>query len=199
VSVMRFYPRPDLEGHPKVTVLPLGYHWTINSKANNCLAITPHPPFREQDWTFLGTGWQNREQLLAPLKDISGVRCHARYFKNWNDPEAAKRGEYISELLDSLFVPCPEGQNPETFRFYEALECGAVPLVVRTPKSAYWMEYVSNRLPLILLRSWKEAADLIGFMKADMTRYEQYREKLLTAWMTWKEKLREDVGKWLQP
>ena len=41
--------------------------------------------------------------------------------------------EYITRLVDTGFVLCPEGNNPETFRHYEALEVGAVPLFVRPP------------------------------------------------------------------
>lgn len=41
--------------------------------------------------------------------------------------------EYIARLVDTGFVLCPEGNNPETFRHYEALEVGAVPLFVRPP------------------------------------------------------------------
>ena len=42
--------------------------------------------------------------------------------------------EYIVKLVDTGFVLCPEGNNPETFRHYEALEVGAVPLFVRPPR-----------------------------------------------------------------
>jgi hypothetical protein len=38
--------------------------------------------------------------------------------------------DYIDELKDTVFVLCPPGRNQETFRLYEALEAGAIPLFV---------------------------------------------------------------------
>ena len=37
---------------------------------------------------------------------------------------------YVDLTADTVFVPCPAGNNPETFRHYEALELGAIPLIV---------------------------------------------------------------------
>ena len=42
--------------------------------------------------------------------------------------------EYLSIMADTIFVPCPAGNNPETFRHYEALELGSIPLIVRPNK-----------------------------------------------------------------
>ena len=38
---------------------------------------------------------------------------------------------HLNMLLDSVFVLCPRGNNLETFRFYEALESGAIPIFVK--------------------------------------------------------------------
>lgn len=38
--------------------------------------------------------------------------------------------DYVAIMADSIFLPCPAGNNPETFRHYEALELGAIPLIV---------------------------------------------------------------------
>jgi hypothetical protein len=38
---------------------------------------------------------------------------------------------YVTSLADTVFSPCPAGNNPETFRHYESLELGAIPIVVR--------------------------------------------------------------------
>ena len=42
-----------------------------------------------------------------------------------------KYHEYLSHLAGTVFALCPPGNNPETFRIYEALESGAVPVLVR--------------------------------------------------------------------
>ena len=38
---------------------------------------------------------------------------------------------HLNMLLDSVFALCPRGNNLETFRFYEALESGAIPIFVK--------------------------------------------------------------------
>ena len=44
--------------------------------------------------------------------------------------------EEMSEVLSStIFSPCPNGfVHPETYRLYEALECGCIPIIENTYK-----------------------------------------------------------------
>ena len=43
---------------------------------------------------------------------------------------------FVNFMTDSVFVLCPFGNSPETFRHYEAFEYGAIPLLVR-PQENY--------------------------------------------------------------
>jgi GR25 family glycosyltransferase involved in LPS biosynthesis len=200
LGVLRTYLRPDIptgEGG-KVLTVPLGFHHTLAEGSKNSLTLTPHIPFRETVWSFFGTGWAERKELLKPLVDLSGVTHRLRFFDQWNDPGQLAEAEYISVLLDSVFVPCPDGNNPETFRFYEALECGAVPLIVRTERNAAWVDWVAARLKLLPLKSWEEAANFVRdvfIVKPQLA--ERYRETVLREWQSWKEELKRDVEKWL--
>ena len=69
---------------------------------------------------------------------------------------------YTSSLAQTRFVPCPPGNNPETFRHYEALEAGCIPLILTsTPhsdflQSEYWRDY-----PGPLFSTWTEAAAFV--------------------------------------
>jgi hypothetical protein len=54
--------------------------------------------------------------------------------------------EYMMQLAQAGFVLCPMGNNPETFRFYEALEAGAIPLITLPP----WKERNFLRCKFIL-------------------------------------------------
>lgn len=40
--------------------------------------------------------------------------------------------EYMMYIAQAAFVLCPNGNNPETFRLYEALEVGSIPIITRT-------------------------------------------------------------------
>jgi hypothetical protein len=198
-GVLRFYLRDDLSGcKAPLQTIPLGYHWTLQGGSQDCLVKTPRLPFRETTWSFLGTGWRNRQELLEPLlaaTDLGPAR--AKFFRDWNDPAALGREEYIATLLDSVFVACPGGMNPETFRFYEALECGCVPLVVREEANAVWLAWIQRKIPLIAVGSWEEQAGFVRHLMANKPALEVYREAVLRGWMTWREELRAEVGRWL--
>ena len=78
-------------------------------------------------------------------------------------------------MTDTVFVPCPAGNNPETFRHYEALEVGSIPLIMRPsdmedhvtgggarPASFDFLQFWEG-YPGPILDSWAEAE---GVMKA---------------------------------
>lgn len=65
-------------------------------------------------------------------------------------------GEYIEKLNKSKFVICPRGSGLDTFRFYEALYCGAIPIL---PKENYLHERYNN-LPILFLDKLEDYAKL---------------------------------------
>jgi hypothetical protein len=87
-------------------------------------------------------------------------------------------------LLDSVFVPCPAGQNAETFRIYEAIECGAVPLVIGANPT---------QLPLLPFESWTQAGECMTYFLGHMEQLEAYRDKLFGAWATLKAELTKSI------
>jgi hypothetical protein len=194
-KVLRFYKRENLP--EKVTTIPLGFHWTLNEGSKNVLVHTPKLPFRTLTWSFFGTDWRDRKKLLQPLFDISG-EYKAQFFKDWNDPAALDESAYISTLLDTIFVPCPDGMNPETFRFYEALECGCIPIVVRTEANSEWVDWVAENLQMFPLHSWSEASKFMEGLMSNKTMLESYRTRVLIAWIQWRATIKDDVRKFLE-
>jgi hypothetical protein len=69
----------------------------------------------------------------------------------------------LEQLLNTFCVPCPPGLRPETFRHYEALEAGGIPVIVHPPwtaaaylSSEWWRDY-----PGPVFASWEEADALL--------------------------------------
>ena len=195
-KVLRFYKRPDADENPKVTTIPLGFHWTLLEGPKNMVNLTPRLPFRQMAWSFFGTDWNSRAEQLQPLKDI-GEKYDCIFYKEWNDASALGRADYISKLLDTVFVPCPDGVNSETFRFYEALECGCIPLLVRTEKNAAWVDWVSENTQILPVKSWEDAAQLMAHLLKNKTMLEAYRTRVLSAWVMWRKTLVEETKEWL--
>jgi GR25 family glycosyltransferase involved in LPS biosynthesis len=196
-KVLRFYIRYDLPCAKKVTTIPLGFHWTLRDGSKNPLTVTPRLPFRELVWSFHGTNWGSRKEALKPLTDMSGTHLAAFYDK-WLGAEALGKEQYISTLLNTVFVPCPEGVNGETFRFYEALECGCIPLIVRTPQNTAWVDWVQEHLQIIDLPSWEAAAAFVDHLMSNKEKLEKYRGVVLESWVRWRAELLRDGADWLK-
>ncbi len=97
---------------------------------------------------------ENDEDDLGDIEDLEDDReqlyeLHARdqlsecQFSPFNVIKPGERfamirpyTQYITLAAQSAFVLCPSGNNPETFRLREALEVGAIPLMIR-PKIAH--------------------------------------------------------------
>jgi hypothetical protein len=190
VKVFRFYQR-DVPCNNKVVFLPLGYHWTRREPHQDILIKTPKLPFRQTAWSFVGTDWNSRKDLLKPMLDLD-LPAKTRFLTTWKDPDAFTREQYVEMMLDTIFVPCPDGMNPETFRFYEALEFGCIPLLVRTEANAAWVDWVCDHIQLLPLASWEDAAQLVTHLLKEKTMLEAYRNKILVSWMVWKKTLFSD-------
>ena len=185
-GVVRNYWRGDLG--PKVVTIPLGFHWAIPNGEPHI--HTPRPPFRELAWSFVGTGWLDRRAKLNPLTQVGENKVV--FMDDWNSPSMLGREECLSILLNSWCIPCPSGHNGETFRFYEALEAGAVPIVVREGNEDF-LKFVFGYFQIMVANSWEHAAQLVYTLKQQPEVYEKYRNGVLAGWEHMKKKAKEDV------
>lgn len=70
--------------------------------------------------------------------------------------------EYIQLMCRSKVIPCPEGYvSPDSFRLYEALEAGCIPIV---RNKAFWTR-LFGEVPFPIIDDWSELPDLIKHMK----------------------------------
>ena len=189
-GVIRNYARSGLPTN--VVVIPLGFHWAIPN--GEPLLHTPRPPFRELMWSFVGTGWLGRKEKLEPLTQIGENKVV--FMDDWNSPSMLGREECLSILLNSWCVPCPSGHNGETFRFYEALEAGAVPIVVRENNEEF-LKFVQGYFQMVVADSWTHAAQIMMALKQQPEVYEKYRTGVLMGWESMKAKAKEAVKKLL--
>ena len=61
---------------------------------------------------------------------------------------------YAAALCDAQFALVPGGNSPETIRLYDALECGSIPIMLR---SAFVPAATAlDNPPIVLLDSWEE-------------------------------------------
>nr|WP_283626816.1 hypothetical protein [Alteromonas macleodii] len=142
---------------------------------------------RKYKWTFTGTPHKSsRHDLLFQFSDIKPFFCHKT--EKFNTKIISV--DEMSEILSSTeFLPCPNGFfHPETYRLYEALQCGCVPIVENAYK---YYERLFPDNPFIKVDKWIEAKHVIT--KWENERIKQKREECNTWWNQYKNQLQEFI------
>lgn len=134
------------------------------------------------------------EQIGIIAKSYLPTLCeipahHLHFVDDWASPNKLSPEDMYSYMKRSTFVPCPSGENAESFRIYEALEAGAVPVLVRDSKE--FIEFITTNLPLKVFDSWDDAAIIMNAMSG--TKLNEYRTKVLNAWAIYKNTLNRSV------
>ena len=94
----------------------------------------------------------------------------------------------MSEVLSSTeFLPCPNGFfHPETYRVYEALQCGCIPIV----EDAYkYYDRLFPDNPFIKVDKWADAKPIIKGWEKDQIKKKQKECK--NWWNSYKSDLQE--------
>ena len=161
----------------KVSCLPIGYKSGIFFKKEIGK--------RKYKWAFLGTPHKSsRHDLLFQLSDIEPSFSYKTKKFNKKIIEVSKMNEI---LISTEFIPCPNGfMHPETYRLYEALECGCIPIVENAYK--YYDRLFPNN-PFLKVDRWIEAKPIIR--EWGDGKIKKKREECRTWWNLYKNQLQE--------
>ena len=162
----------------KVKCIPIGYKSGVsNRKKTN----------RKYKWAFTGTPHKSsRHDLLFQLTDIEPFFCHKteRF-----DRKIISVKEMSETLSLTEFMPCPNGfVHPETYRLYEALECGCIPIVENTYQ---YYDRLFPQNPFIKVNQWSDAKPIIkGWEKNQI---KKKREECEIWWNEYKDKIQNFI------
>ena len=174
-AVIRMYLRDTIMPQNVITI-PLGYHHKYTS-------IQKSWTDRELLWSFHGTNWFNRKEQLDRLSQFVPFSCNLQ--PDWNHPTATKETQYLSLLGNSKFCPIMRGHHSETFRLYEALEAGSLPIIFTDDNYTTWID---KHLNLSSLYDWKNPEKC---MNDPIT--EEIRQEVVKRWNEWKKSIQEIV------
>lgn len=182
----RNYLHPGCIRHPKVFHFGLGYKNEFERHAE------PRRPSAKRKfiWSFTGSLKADRQEAI---EKFSQFEPHYTYLvEKFNDPNYLKVRNYAETLNNSMFVLAPAGgASNDSFRIYEALECGAIPVVMRhTPHMpvapSYWHGiFPGSEMPFIVADSWDDAAAQVKTL-IDEKEVEATRKECVNFWRTWK-------------
>jgi hypothetical protein len=191
-GIIRNYPRGDIPEAvaSKVTVIPLGY-----ARGRGPTGPITRSADRRFAWSFEGTAWADRAAKLRHLQD-AGLP-HELIFRNtWESP-ARDSAEYNSLLDSSKIIPVPAGNNSETFRIWEAIEHGCIPLYVRESGDDVYWQFITSRLPIFAAPNWESAGEFAKMLLGNDRVLDMYRDDLVSKWTAWKDEIKAAVRAWI--
>jgi hypothetical protein len=113
---------------------------------------------RKFSWSFLGEPKNaSRRNMITHLNEVAGTSfVHA--ISGWNAEDSLRGEAYSNILANSIFVPSPSANvHCECYRTYEALECGAIPVV----DTEYYRDAFGAPFP-IARPTWDGAAHMLN-------------------------------------
>jgi hypothetical protein len=187
VFLARNYAHPGVLNHPKAFIFGLGWRNDFEKYANPSLKASE----RELAWGFAGSLKTDRKKALETLEKLQPYETHI--FKEFNDPQYLTPKRYAELLNNCVFAPAPcGGASNDSFRIYEALEAGVIPVVLKNDTSlqiepSYWHAVFRGEttLPFVVADTWDEAA-LMARVVLESGRVDLVQESCMYFWKHWK-------------
>ena len=179
--IWRTFSLPMFKNFKNVTSIPIGYKCDPKKDKINILK-------RNYKWSFLGTTHgSSRYDLLDKHKNI--MPNFINLTEDFSGKKSMDTNDYYKILNNSIFAPIPHGYfHPETYRLYEALEAGCIP-IIENP-----FQFSDNFLPnnpLPSVNSWKDSSTIIKKYLENKKDIEILRNKINDWWTQHKENLKE--------
>ncbi|MBL8628353.1 MAG: exostosin family protein [Rhodospirillaceae bacterium] len=182
-AVIRNYHSERLAAFSNIFTLPLGY------KAGFTRGETPKPSStRKYMWGFAGDSKKlTRAEMLAEMNKVPGGFTHLT--SGFGAADALSTADYRALLDDSVFAPSPSGwSNIDSFRVYEALEAGCIPIVEQRPHFVYFTTLLGPH-PIPTIENWADAVSLIHKLNG-ANETERVRLACANWWADYKPKLK---------
>ena len=174
----------------RVMAIPLGYPAGFVGGAG-----APGAARRPYLWSFLGSSSRaSRPEMIAALKPL------APHFLHLTDRgvERLGRPEYEQLLRDSIFAPCPMGNvNLESYRVYEALECGAIPIVEKRIGLDYFTSLLGKH-PMPAFTTWRQAARFVARIRGNPGALDALQRECMEWWRAYKTGLTERMARFFE-
>lgn len=174
-----------------------GYYACLDSALVNSTAQ------RYYHWCFAGNLHdQERRKAVQTFLPIIPYKLHTTT-DGFNSAQSLSTKDYAQWLQESKFAICPVGQgNIDSFRFYEACEAGAIPVVIcNTPyqnyPTSYWhyMFPMCNDFPFIMAKDWDDAYGQMQVILMHKEKYEEMQKALCVFWQYVKDYWRSLMAK----
>ncbi len=176
IRVFRSFPYTKFDKFKRVSNIPIGpTRWTLVDIPWRYASDRKYP------WAFIGTIWDKTSRKSA-VNTFSQFMPDGFLNEGIKFGEGVKRNVYTSIICDACFCLCPEGNyHQETFRFYESLELGSIPLCLNDYD--YYDKLFSERPPLPSFSTWEMAAGFASDLLLDLKQLDELQLKFYHWWL----------------
>lgn len=204
VFAIRNYHHPIYSKHPKVITVGLGYKSGFTNSALAPSVRSQNPWFH---WCFIGAvHHQARQDAIKTF--LASKPYLLKVSTGGFNSDNLSTEEYKQTMVLSKFALCPIGQgNIDTFRFYEAMEAGCIPVVLsRTNEQPYRPSYwhavfmlpSDYDVPIIMNETWQDCLMAMETLLQNPVKYYDLHAKMTQFWENqkglWKQRIAEAVN-----
>lgn len=159
-------------------------------KIKECVEL----PNKSLDFFFAGqVTHSRREECVKYLRDLKGGELvETKGFTQGLEPS-----EYFRKLSMAKIAPCPSGpKTPDSFRLFEALELGCIPIAdTQTPSEdwdGFWEWLFMEDVPFVQIKNWESMPGYINDLKKE---YPRLNNRIQAWWFRYKQTLRNKLYK----
>lgn len=197
IKVYVMSPRENLD-LSKYRVLGTGYPPHLKKQF-----INQPVPDKTLDYFFSGQATHGRRlEMQAELKKVKDDNeLTAKTFYSRGFTQGLKPTNYYTYFSRAKVAPCPSGpETPDTFRLFEALELGCVPIGDTTVTKGgftdnYWTFFFGEEPPFPIIKNY---SDISGYIKDQAKMYPEVNNWVYAWWQTKKRRLayqlRDDIN-----
>ena len=136
----------------KVTAIPL---CELEGVENQNIPILE----RKYDWSWMGQFDPYRrvdfKMAIDSLKQNKELKNRVLWYEGWNNGESTE--SYCDTINQTKVMPIPRGSaSLESFRFFEAMKCGCIPVCVNQPSVDFY-----RVAPYFSISSWAHVEEFI--------------------------------------
>ena len=199
--IWRNYVNPHYINKDKITYFPCSYKNGFTEHIKNDIE-------KIYTWSFAGAvhSTERSHPLMLFKLNFESYKIHTTPANTFNAQEGLSTEEYVKLIQESKYVLCPPGKiTMECSRLYEALEAGAVPVVLKNCKALTFLPSyhhfvfpmsLGTELPFIIADDWNHAIEILKNIEEN-EEYDKILKECKEYWSRckeyWKNKLLADL------
>ena len=186
-KIIRNYYNKSYTNNYNIYTFPLGYQTGVKYHSES---------LRKFQFNFIGEIKSDRKEMVNIF--FKGDKESILHLTTrWADPNGINPNDYGKFLSSSQFTICPRGWvNLDSFRLYEALECGSIPIsILDSDGFDYFINIFGSGHPLMIFKNWQDAYNNVTSMKDEDIIYKL--KEIKDFWKTFKQTLSKNIANFI--